>query len=335
MFLDIWATPDESQGFKISKNFRRDKAVLDKKFDRIKRVVVPLAGQSYNPSANEHKTVINQVVDEMKTVVTKEKELELELNPVLRPEGKVLDETIANLKDKCLKKTLAKGLEPVGKTEFSSDEENDGPTRLSVNPPVTRDHSLTIKGRKIRDEQLRIKRLHIVEKRARLRAHKNRPPTKKKLKENKRLKEQRDKKIEEEKQKWETEGVVSMPKKMGLYKYKKQKVDFVPEEQLPDSFRKQRGTENLILDQFDSFYRRNLLPTEAPIGDRKKLKIREYKEHQTNTEKQADREDARKGDTAKQLARERLRERKLRAAMAQGKTKIEKEDKNEEELIFL
>ena len=334
--VDLWDTPEDQLGIKITKNYRRDKAILDKKHDKIKRVVLPLAGQSYNPPAVEHKSVMNKVVEEVKDQVDQEKKLELELNPELRPEAQDLDERIAKLKEKCLEMTLRKGLEPVGKIEsdHESDEDDDKPTRLSVNPPVDREHSLTVRGRKMRNQQLRIKRQHIIEKRARQRAHKNRPPSKKKLRENKRLKELQKKNDEEERQKWESEGVVSKPKKLGLYKYKKQKTEFVVEDNLPDSLRKQKGSESLVLDQFDSFYRRNMLPVEAPPGDLKKTKVRQYKEHQTNTEKWMRLEAKRKGDRAKEMAREKLRERKRRAAIAKGQ-KLEKENKDEEELIFL
>lgn len=103
--FDIWNTPEEEMGMKkISKNKMRDRDILNKSKDNIKRVVLPHAGHSYNPPAAEHKKVIDQVVVEEIEDIRKEKKLEEELNPSLRPDMQNLDEEIAKLKEYCQKK---------------------------------------------------------------------------------------------------------------------------------------------------------------------------------------------------------------------------------------
>lgn len=164
-------------------------------------------------------------------------------------------------------------------------------------------------------------------------AHKNRPLGKKHLKKLRQIKEFKKEQEIREKEKWEKEGVVSKPRKLGLYKYSKPKVDFTPEEELPESFRKQKGNDKLIRDQFDSFFRRNILPKEAPPNDRKKIKGTQFKEHNTNLAKKIMREKATEGDKAIQQAREKLRQRKRQTALIRG-LKMPKDGKEEEEELI-
>lgn len=169
----------------------------------------------------------------------------------------------------------------------------------------------------------------------RQKVHKERPLGKKQLKKLKQIREYNKKMEALEKEKWEKEGVVTKPRKLGLYKYEKQTTEFVPEEELPEAFRQQKTTDSLLRDQYDSFYRRNLLPKEAPPNDRKKIKGRQYKEHDSNTAKKLKLEERKKGDKARQLAREKLRERKRRTALIRGlKAPTETKD-DDEELIFI
>lgn len=97
---DIWNTPEEEIGMpKISKNKKREMDIKIKAIDRIRRVVVPQTGQSYNPPALEHKKIIDQIVVEEAKELKKEIQLEQELNPELRPDIQTLPEEIAKLKE--------------------------------------------------------------------------------------------------------------------------------------------------------------------------------------------------------------------------------------------
>lgn len=58
-FADIWATPLEQ-----SNNIKRFKDFSSKTASKVKAVITPLAGQSFNPSAQAHKDVLKQVVAE-------------------------------------------------------------------------------------------------------------------------------------------------------------------------------------------------------------------------------------------------------------------------------
>lgn len=65
-FGDLWADPAP----KIGKNTIKFKNFLDKTVTKVNPIVLPLAGQSYNPSGKDHKEVIDKVIaEEMKDVV--------------------------------------------------------------------------------------------------------------------------------------------------------------------------------------------------------------------------------------------------------------------------
>lgn len=169
----------------------------------------------------------------------------------------------------------------------------------------------------------------------RLKALKDRPIGKKRRKLLLKMKREKEQKEKLEKETWEKEGIVSNPRKLGLYKYNKPKTDFSAPDELPEALRNQKGSDNLIRDQFDSFFRRNLLPVEAPPNDRKKIKEKQFKKHRNNAEKQLIREQQLKGDHARQLAREKLRERKRKTALIRGlKAPVDKKE-DEDELIFI
>jgi hypothetical protein len=329
--FDIWNTPEEEIGMpKISKNKKRETEIKIKAIDKIRRVVVPQTGQSYNPPALEHKKVIDQIIVEEVEELKKETQLEWELNPELRPDMQALPEELAKLKEYCARRDNKKSKAPVEKSE--SDEE-DGPTRISVNPPVDRKNALTPKKRKKREVHKQQEKERRREKKLRQQIHKERPLGKKQLKKLRQIREYNKKREIEERERWESEGVVSKPKKLGLYKYSKPKIDFTPEEELPESFRNQKGNDKLIRDQFDSFFRRNILPKEAPPNDRKKIKGTQFKEHNTNLAKRIIREKETEGDKAIQQAREKLRQRKRQTALIRG-LKMPKDGKEEEEELI-
>ena len=59
--VDLWATDS-----KISLNTRKFKSYMNKSKVDVKAVVLPKGGISYNPSAKDHQSVIDKVVDEEK-----------------------------------------------------------------------------------------------------------------------------------------------------------------------------------------------------------------------------------------------------------------------------
>jgi hypothetical protein len=87
----------------------------------------------------------------------------------------------------------------------------------------------------------------------------------------------------EEKSNQETTGIVSKPSILGRYKYKMRKTDFQTEEELAGSLRTIRSKAtpaDLLVDRYDSVFRRNLVEPEAPIGgDRKRNRKAKYKWH--------------------------------------------------------
>lgn len=87
----------------------------------------------------------------------------------------------------------------------------------------------------------------------------------------------------EERYKQESTGVVSKSSTIGRYKYKMRKTDFQTEEELAGSLRTARpkGTPaDLLLDRYDSVFRRNLIEPDMPIGgDKKRQRKAKFKWH--------------------------------------------------------
>lgn len=98
--FDIWNTNEEDIGMKkMGKNKKKDLEMLRKSVDHIKRVVVPHQGQSYNPPAQEHNKLIENIVIEEINDVKQENKLELELDPEKRPEFEELPEKLSKLRE--------------------------------------------------------------------------------------------------------------------------------------------------------------------------------------------------------------------------------------------
>ena len=95
--------------------------------------------------------------------------------------------------------------------------------------------------------------------------------------------EKRAKDEKEEKERQEGSGVVEKPKLIGRYKYRMRKTEFQTEEELAGSLRTVRikaTPADLLVDRYDSIFRRNLIAPEAPIGgDRKRGGKAKFKWH--------------------------------------------------------
>lgn len=74
---------------------------------------------------------------------------------------------------------------------------------------------------------------------------------------------------EDERTKQETTGIVQIPTQIGRIKYTMRKTDFQTEDELSGSLRtiKAKATPaDLLLDRYDSVFRRNLLAPDVPLG---------------------------------------------------------------------
>ena len=99
----------------------------------------------------------------------------------------------------------------------------------------------------------------------------------------KNIKKRRNEK-ESERQVNEKLGVVNKPAKIGKYNYKMKKIEFQTEDELSGNLRqlKPQGPGDLLLDRFDSIFRRRMLEPEEPLNsDRKRIKKAKYKWHQS------------------------------------------------------
>ena len=95
--------------------------------------------------------------------------------------------------------------------------------------------------------------------------------------------EKRRKEEEDEKTRQEQEGVITKPSQIGRFKYRMRKTDFQLEDELAGSLRtiKARATPaDLMLDRFDSVFRRNMIEPDVPLGaDRKRNRKAKFKWH--------------------------------------------------------
>jgi hypothetical protein len=82
-FMDLWndAPQKDSRSISKFKNFTEKTRV------KVNPIVVPMAGQSYNPNAKDHKEVIQKVVEEEKKEVEIVQKRLRTLKPYLFKEG--------------------------------------------------------------------------------------------------------------------------------------------------------------------------------------------------------------------------------------------------------
>lgn len=89
--------------------------------------------------------------------------------------------------------------------------------------------------------------------------------------------------IKAERDQQETTGVITKPTLIGRYKYRMRKTEFQTEEELAGSLRtiRARGTPaDLLVDRFDSVFRRNMIEPEMPLGgDKRRTRKGKYKWH--------------------------------------------------------
>jgi len=79
--MDLWGAPAEVKSvkfdqYKRTQSQRRDHAV-------VKQVILPVGGQSYNPSNQAHKSLLNQVADKEQQIVEKDLKDVLQRRPLI------------------------------------------------------------------------------------------------------------------------------------------------------------------------------------------------------------------------------------------------------------
>jgi hypothetical protein len=115
-FGDLWA----EEGIKMNRNLAKFRNFTEKTRVKVNPVVVPMAGQSYNPSAKDHKEVIQKVIEEEKKEVEEVQRQLKTLKPYL------FSETATATQAQALQPSLRDGLinQDAG-IGSSSDEESD------------------------------------------------------------------------------------------------------------------------------------------------------------------------------------------------------------------
>eukprot|EP00347_Sterkiella_histriomuscorum_P017776 403348038 len=282
------------------KNFGKFQEYKKKKDIKVKAVVVPLGGQSYNPSAKDHKEVIQKVIaQEFEEVKEVERRMR-HLQPYLFEK-----ENASVAAKKAAKQKTIDDASDDDEPEHDSDNEN-GLER--TNKAVDRLNKLT----KTEKNARLIKQLKQKEQQ-RLRKVKQHEKSFEKLpmfiQQDENIKrrmvnnvKRRTREADQEKQVQEKVGIVNRAAKLGKYNYKMKKIDFQTEEELAGNLRqlKPRGPADLLVDRYDSIFRRRMLEPDEPLNsDRKRIKKAKYKWHQSQGGKMADKM-ARKNEERKQ-----------------------------------
>lgn len=95
--------------------------------------------------------------------------------------------------------------------------------------------------------------------------------------------DKKQKQIEEERKRQEKTGVVQVPSLLGRHKYHMRKTVFQTEDELAGSLRTIRAKatpSDLLIERYDSVFRRNLIEPEMPIGgDKRRTRKGKYKWH--------------------------------------------------------
>ena len=213
---DIWGNDSKEEEVLSSqqkkfKNFTKNNVI------KVKSVVLPSGGQSYNPSARDHKKVLEKVVQE------EEKDLEKVRRRKFPHQYNPEEQNAAEKKEKTF---LTMNLAKEGEEE--SDEEVDE----KINPAVKREDKLT---RTERNKKLEKKLRREEEQKVKDKKNfdKQFHQISKYQKEIHEVAQERQKVIDAKKEakskelkQWEETGVVSKPSIIGRYKYKMRKTDF-------------------------------------------------------------------------------------------------------------
>ena len=76
---DLWG----SGPIEVSRKMQKASAFLVKQMPRVKAVILPEGGLSYNPSAKDHKVVISKVISEETKILDKQEKTHRTMNPDL------------------------------------------------------------------------------------------------------------------------------------------------------------------------------------------------------------------------------------------------------------
>ena len=270
--LDIWAAPAEIK----SKKFETWKNGFSKKTaPNVKAVINPTGGHSYNPSVKDHKKLLKEVASTEEQIVEKNLKELRKLRPLLYSENKHANS------DEEADKVSSEEID-------SSEEEIDIEKPLAVGKVVDR-NNLKTQSQRNKDLASKLKAKLMQEEHEKKKFQKDIDRLENLIKQNdnvsKKYKNKLDKKYKAtaaELKKQAEVGIVTKPKNIGRFKYNQRKADFQLEEDLAGNLRQLRplGGDQLLLDRFDSVFRRNLVEPDAPTQqDKKRQRKQKYKMH--------------------------------------------------------
>ena len=251
--FDVWG--DSSLGG-ASKKVQKYRTFSAGNMSKVKAVINPEGGQSFNPSLTDHSKVLKQVV--------KEEEQEIEENYRGSLAHAVHSATALFDKDPTAA-DAAGGEENSEGAESSSDSDSD--REELTNKAVRREKKLTKQQRNQKKERAERNKAQINEaKERRFAKQYDKIPQFiaediKDTKETAARIEARKREEEEERKRQEETGVVTKPLRIGRKTYKMRKTDFLLEEELVGSLRqlKSQGKDDNLRERLDSMFRRNLI----------------------------------------------------------------------------
>jgi hypothetical protein len=259
---DLWASPYEVKSRSLSqfKEFSKKDQV------KVKPVILPKGGLSYNPSHKDHAQNLAEAAQREQAEIEKqEKQL------------KVLYPSAFAEKDSDQESEQ----EPVPESSDS-----DEPAEELTNKPVDRTQAKT-QAQRNKDKLAKVKQMLVKKEAEQRKMNKDLERVDKlvqqveNLKRKSERKQTREKKAQEAERRLQEEvGIVNKPKVLGRFKYSQKKPDFQLEEDLAENLRKMKplGNDMLLLDRFDSVFRRNLIEPDAPtMGEKKRMRKQKYK----------------------------------------------------------
>ncbi|KAH8235431.1 hypothetical protein KR032_000181 [Drosophila birchii] len=247
----------------IGKKVVKTHASLHHKTTKAKKFELPHPGMSYNPSAEDHQALIDQVVEREEGIIKKEQHLK-------RVTTSMFSKVTPEERDKRHLQEMSQGIEDEEQEQENEEQDAEKPYH-TVNAPVENKK----KSKQARRNELKQKELQ------------RQTELKRKLKQQTadliRIKSIRHELDDEEedlndlkkRRKQRAEKAKFEPKRLGRHKFAEPDVDVNLPEDIAGNLRNVKTESSLLKDRFHLLQRNNMLPT-TKVVSRKKAKVKKF-----------------------------------------------------------
>ncbi|XP_013109901.2 ribosome biogenesis protein NOP53 [Stomoxys calcitrans] len=257
--------------FKVHDSIRH-KTTKAKKFE------APHPGTSYNPSLDDHLSLISNVVDKEEKIIKEEKHLK-------RVTTKMFSKVTPEERDRQHLKEMSAGMDDDDDENENGDENEEIDSKTSTkndshstssystpNPPVeNKKKTKTARNKELRQKELQ-KKLEAKKALKKQTADLNRI---KSLKSEVIAEEEELKELMKRRRKTEFKKKFE-PKRLGRLKYNEPDQDVLMPEDLTGNVRNIKTQTSLLVDRFKNFQKRNILPVSVATGKQKAPKIKRF-----------------------------------------------------------